>query len=68
MVFWQFFLMVAITAVVIEFGVHVVYHALTGKAGIEEDAFSYLGDICDDVRQYRSENKKVIVTVVERGA
>lgn len=68
MVFWQILVMIAITLVVIEFGVHVVYHALTGEAGIEDDAFSYLGDICEDVRKHCSENKKVSITVVERGA
>lgn len=67
MEFWQILLMVAVTAVVAEFGIHVVYHALTGKAGIEDEAFSYLGDIYHDVSESCRESRKVSVTVVERG-
>ena len=66
MMFWQLVVIVAITAIVAEFGVHVVYHALTGKAGIEDDAFSYLGDIYDSAKTAAAENKKILVTVMER--
>lgn len=38
-------LMVLITAVVVEFGVHVIYYAVTGKAGLLESPFDYLKDI-----------------------
>ena len=31
--------------VALEFGIHIIYHAVTGKAGLEDPAFSYLTDI-----------------------
>ena len=37
--------MILITLVVIEFGVHVIYHAKTGKAGLYDPPFDYLKDI-----------------------
>lgn len=69
MAFWQAAVIIAITAIVAEFGVHVIYHALTGKAGIEDDAFSYIGDIYDAAKKAKeenAENRKVLVTVMER--
>ena len=45
--FIQIIFMLAITLVVLEFGIHVIYHALTGKAGIDDPAFDYLKDIGD---------------------
>ena len=41
----QILIMVIISLVVLEFGVHVVYHAVTGKAGLYDPAFDYLKDI-----------------------
>ena len=37
--------MFVITLMVAEFGLHVIYHWKTGKAGTEEPAFAYLKDI-----------------------
>ena len=64
---WQIGIIIAITLVVIEFGVHVVYHAVTGKAGVNDDAFSYLGDIYHSAAS-KEEKKKVEVTVIRRCA
>lgn len=33
------------TAVVAEFGLHVIYHAKTGKAGLMDPPFDYLKDL-----------------------
>lgn len=33
------------TLVVAEFGTHVIYHAVTGKAGLNDRPFAYLKDI-----------------------
>ena len=38
-------LLIFCTLVVLEFGVHVIYHAVTGKAGLYDPAFSYLKDL-----------------------
>ena len=35
-------LMLSITAVVAEFGLHVVYHAITGEAGLYDPPFEYI--------------------------
>ena len=45
MVILKVILMILITAVVVEFGVHVVYHAVTGRAGLYDPPFDYLRDI-----------------------
>lgn len=37
------------TLVVAEFGVHVIYHAVTGKAGLNDPPFDYLKDILQKV-------------------
>lgn len=37
--------MILITTVVLEFGLHVIYHAITGKAGLYDKPFAYLKDI-----------------------
>lgn len=34
--------MIIITLVAIEFGAHIIYHAKTGKAGLNDPAFDYL--------------------------
>ena len=38
-----FFIFASLVA--LELGVHIIYHAITGKAGLEDPAFSYLKDI-----------------------
>ena len=38
-------IMILISLVVAEFGVHVVYHAATGKAGLYDPPFDYLKDL-----------------------
>lgn len=38
-------IMIITVLVIAEFGVHVIYHWKTGKAGTEEPAFAYLKDI-----------------------
>ena len=38
-------LMAIMVVVVAEFGVHVIYHAVTGKAGLYDPPFDYLKDI-----------------------
>lgn len=68
MAFWQVLVIIAITVIVGEFGIHVIYHAVTGKAGIEDDAFSYLGDIYDAAKKAGKERIKTAVTVIERVA
>lgn len=37
--------MLFITAVIAEFGIHVIYHAMTGKAGLYDPPFAYLKDV-----------------------
>ena len=41
----QIALLIFCTLVIIEFGLHVVYHAVTGKGGLLDPPFSYLKDI-----------------------
>ena len=38
-------LLIFCSLVVLEFGIHVIYHAVTGKAGLYDPPFSYLKDI-----------------------
>lgn len=38
-------LLIFCTLVILEFGLHTIYHAVTGKAGMNDPAFSYLKDI-----------------------
>ena len=45
----QILLLIFCALVVIEFGLHVVYHAVTGKAGLYDPAFPYLKDIWNHV-------------------
>ena len=47
----QILALLAITAVELEFGLHVIYHAVTGKAGLYDPPFEYLGDIRDAALQ-----------------
>ena len=41
----QILLLIFASLVILEFGVHVIYHMVTGKAGLYDPAFSYLKDI-----------------------
>ncbi len=41
----QLLLLIFSAVVIIEFGIHVIYHALTGKAGPNDRPFAYLKDI-----------------------
>lgn len=41
----QILLLIFASLVVLEFGIHVIYHMVTGKAGLYDPAFSYLKDI-----------------------
>ena len=41
----QILLLILCILVALEFGIHVIYHAITGKAGLYDPAFSYLEDI-----------------------
>lgn len=43
-------LLIFMSLVALEFGVHIIYHAVTGKAGLYDPAFSYLKDIWRDIR------------------
>ena len=45
MIILKILLMILITLVVVEFGVHIIYHAKTGKAGLYDPPFDYLIDI-----------------------
>lgn len=38
-------LLIFASLVILEFGIHTIYHAVTGKAGLDDPAFSYLKDI-----------------------
>ena len=40
-----------ITLEAVEFGVHIIYHAKTGKAGLYDAPFAYLKDIWKAVRK-----------------
>ena len=44
------FLLIA-TLVAIEFGIHIIYHAKTGKAGLNDRPFSYLKDVFRQVKR-----------------
>ena len=41
----QILLLIFASLVILEFGIHTIYHAVTGKAGLDDPAFSYLKDI-----------------------
>lgn len=41
----QILIMIFVTLVVLEFGVHIIYHMATGKAGLNDRPFNYLKDI-----------------------
>ena len=41
----QYIILAIMTIITIEFGVHIIYHAITGKAGLYDPPFDYLKDI-----------------------
>ena len=45
MIVLKILVMILISLVVIEFGIHVIYHAITGKAEVNEAPFDYLKEI-----------------------
>ena len=47
----QFVLIALMTITAIEFGVHIIYHAVTGKAGLYDPPFEYLKDIWKGVKK-----------------
>lgn len=47
----SYLILTLMTLVAIEFGVHIIYHAVTGKAGLYDPAFAYLKDIWKAVRR-----------------
>lgn len=49
--FFETVIMIFATLVVIEFGVHIIYHAITGKAGLYDPPFQYLKDIFQQVQR-----------------
>ena len=47
----QIIVMVLITLVAVELAVHIVYHAITGKAGLYDAPFAYLKDLFNHIRK-----------------
>lgn len=45
MTIFEILILVIACLVIGEFGLHVVYHAVTGKAGLYDPPFAYLKDI-----------------------
>lgn len=41
----QLLLLIFSALIICEFGIHVIYYALTGKAGLNDRPFAYLKDI-----------------------
>lgn len=41
----QYLILTVMTLVAVEFGVHIIYHAITGKAGLYSPPFDYIKDI-----------------------
>lgn len=73
MALWQIAFMVIITLVVFEFGLHVFYHARTGRAGVNDSAFAYLCEVRDELAKRRKVEvprsvRRVSVTVEKRAA
>ena len=44
------------TLVALEFGVHIIYHAKTGKAGLYNPPFEYIKDIVEYYRRKHDHN------------
>lgn len=73
MYFWQIAFMIIITLVVSEFGLHVIFHAKTGRAGLNDSAFDYLAEIREEIAEkLKAENsgavRSVSVTIETRAA
>lgn len=49
----QIIIMIIATLVTLEFGVHVIYHAKTGKAGLYDKPFDYLKDIYAEIQKHK---------------
>lgn len=49
----QILALIFCSLVALEFGVHVVYHAVTGKGGLYDPPFAYLKDIFRRIRNGR---------------
>lgn len=47
----QLLVLIFATLVTLEFGIHIIYHALTGKAGLNDRPFSYLKDIFRQIKR-----------------
>lgn len=48
----QYLILTAMTLVAVEFGIHIIYHAVTGKAGLYDPAFAYLKDIYRGLKKW----------------
>ena len=48
----QYIVLTAMTLAAIEFGIHIIYHAVTGKAGLYDPAFTYLKDIWKEIKKW----------------
>lgn len=55
-------LLIFCALVVLEFGVHVIYHAVTGKAGLYDPPFFYLKDIFGRKKTLVERIKEVYLT------
>lgn len=47
----DYVILIIATLVVAEFGIHVIYHAKTGKAGLYDKPFAYLKDIYAEIQK-----------------
>ena len=47
----QYLILTLMTLVAVEFGIHIIYHAKTGKAGLYDPPFAYLKEIWKAVRK-----------------
>lgn len=54
---FRYIVLIFASLVVLEFGIHIIYHAVTGKGGLYDPPFSYLKNIF---------KKKEKLTLVER--
>ena len=72
----QILLLILCTLVALEFGIHVIYHAITGKAGLYDPAFSYLKDVfktapevdlfCDLSEEDKEEIERLALEEIEK--
>ena len=47
----QYLILAVMTLITAEFGLHIIYHAKTGKAGLYDPPFDYLKDIYRRLRK-----------------